>query len=130
MIINLSPKRLDVDEFTLVKEGNTLTINNVKFDFSRMVEGDRLPHEAVDSSWVVDEPVRVENGVLIITVVLPNPVNYSPEQAFPVPLVDVPDGPVALPQPLTEQQMLDKLAEERVSYEQSHDLGNEEEPAQ
>lgn len=128
MIIKLSPIRMDNAELTLVKEeGNSLIINNERFDFSRMVEGDRLPPEAVESYWVVDEPVRVENGQLIIVILFPNPANYSPEQAFPVPLVDVPNGPVALPQPLTEQQMLDKAAEEQASFEASHDLGIEEE---
>ena len=64
-----------------------------------MAAGDSLPAAAIASEWFVGSVENVA-GELEVTVWLPLPANYSPEQAFPVPLVNVPDGPVALPDPV------------------------------
>lgn len=98
MIINLSPQLRD-DTLSIIKSGNVLTINGEAFDFSPIQEGDTLPATAIDSPWFLDKVERKE-GELELTLLFPNPPNFSPEQAFPVPLVGVPDGPVKLPQPL------------------------------
>lgn len=98
MKIILSPQRRD-DTLTLEKQGDTLLVNGEAFDFSKVGEGDTLPREAIKSEWFVG-PVDKINGELILTVLLPNPWNYSQEQAFPKPLYDVPDGVVNLPAPL------------------------------
>lgn len=112
MKINLSPQRRD-DTLSMSRAGAVLTVNGEAFDFSAMSAGDTLPLGAVKSSWFVG-PVENVDGELEMTIILPLPFNYSPEQAFPQPLIDVPDGPVLLPQPLPEaqlRQVLDQLNE-------------------
>lgn len=106
MIIKLSPQRRD-DTLEVVKAGNVLTVNGEDFDFTPMGNGDTLPVAAITSIWFTAD-VEKADGELTLTLLFPNPWNYSPEQAFPVDLIDVPDGPVAFPQPLTEQQMRDR----------------------
>jgi len=101
MIIKLSPVRRD-DTLEVVKLGDILTINGEDFDFSAIGEGDTLPANAILSEWFASEVNRI-NGEIELTLILPNPVNHSPEQAFPIPLVDVPDGVVMLPQPLPDE---------------------------
>lgn len=100
MKIILSPQRRD-DTLKIRKRGPTLFINDEAFSFAKMKDGDTLPAEAIDSKWFAG-PVEMIGGELVITLILPNPWNYSQEQAFPVPIEDVQDGVVALPQPLPE----------------------------
>ncbi len=98
MMIKLSPQRRD-DTLHVVRTGDTLAVNGQVFDFARVAEGDTLPWAAIGSEWFAGDVERV-NGQLVLTLWLPNPWNYSPEQAFPVPLLDVPDGVVLFPAPL------------------------------
>ena len=100
MIIKLIPVRMD-DTLELFKSGDVLTVNGEEFDFSQVGEGDTLPASAITCKFFFGEVARV-NGELILSMQLPNPWNYSQEQAFPADLVDVPDGHVLLPQPLPE----------------------------
>lgn len=99
MKINLSPQRRD-DSLDITRAGGVITLNGEKFDFSQMADGDTLPASAVNSPWFVGQVDNVA-GELELTLILPLPSNYSPEQAFPEPLSITADGPVALPQPLT-----------------------------
>lgn len=98
MRINLTPQRRD-DTLEVIKNGDVLTVNGEDFDLSPIGEGDTLPASAVSSVWFFEKIDRI-NGELILTLFLPNPWNYSPQQAFPTPLTDVPDGEVMFPQPL------------------------------
>jgi hypothetical protein len=98
MIINLSPVRSD-EELAVVKQGDILIINGEAFDFSPMADGDTLPMDAIASPWFAG-PVDRVGSELQFTLLLPLPVNYSPEQAYPAALKDVPDGEIRLPQPL------------------------------
>jgi hypothetical protein len=100
MIIKLYPVRRD-DTLQVEKLGCVLTINGEKFDFSPMTEGSTLPRSAVSCEWL-NSDIEMDGGKLSLTLILPLPFNYSPDQAFPVDLVNVPDGPVAFPQPLPE----------------------------
>lgn len=100
MNIILSPQRRD-DNIEVIKLGDILTVNGEEFDFSPMGDGDTLPREAINSIWFVG-PVNRIGGELVVTLLFPNPWNYSPEQAFPSPLENVPDGPVAFPGPLPD----------------------------
>lgn len=102
MKIILSPQRRD-DTLEVIKNGDVLTVNGEDFDFSPIGEGDTLPRQAIYSMWFAGDVDRV-NGELTLTLLFPNPWNYSHEQAFPVPLENVPDGPVAFPQPLSEEE--------------------------
>lgn len=106
MRINLSPQLTD-KTLVVVKDGNTLVLNGERFDLSPMVEGSTLPSSAISSEWFAGD-IEMVDGEIIVTLILPNPVNYSPEQAFPEPLTSILDGPVALPQPLpaaTEEEV-------------------------
>lgn len=113
MLIYLSPQRRD-DTLEVVKSGNVLTVNGEDFDFTPMGEGDTLPSSAISSQWFLDNVDRI-NGELVLTLMLPLPANYSPEQAFPLPLLNVPDGLIAFPLPLSEAQMLAKQVEEQAN---------------
>lgn len=98
MHIYLSPQRRD-DTFSVSKSGDVLVVNGVYFDFSSVGEGDTLPLAAIKSMWFSGDAERT-NGELSVTLLFPNPWNYSQEQAFPQPLLNVPDGAVELPKPL------------------------------
>ena len=98
MIIKLFPQRRD-ETLSVFRAGNVLTVNGEVFDFASMPEGSTLPQAAISSIWF-DGDVDMHDGELTLTLLLPNPWNYSQEQAFPVPLVNVPNGLVKLPQPL------------------------------
>lgn len=100
MIIKLSPQRRD-DSLEVVKAGLILKINGEDFDFSAMPDGATLPLSAIKSGWFAGD-VEMISGELVVTLWLPNPANYSPEQAFPVDLMVVPDGQVMFPLPLPE----------------------------
>lgn len=100
MLIKLSPQRRD-DTLSAVKSGNTLTLNGEQFDFTQMGAGDTLPRSAITSEWIVSDIDNID-GELALTLLLPLPANFSPEQAFPVDLLNVPDGSVIFPQPLPD----------------------------
>ncbi|WP_077046628.1 hypothetical protein [Pseudomonas sp. KK4] len=103
MRINLSPQRRD-DTLEVIKTGDVLTVNGEDFDFSPIGNGDTLPASAIASEWFFDKVDRID-GELVLTLILPNPFNYSPEQAFPVPLENVPEGLVVFPGPLPELEV-------------------------
>ena len=98
MIINLYGVRNDLS-LELEKRGDTLVVNGEPFDFSRIGEGDTLPADAISSEFFTREVTRI-GGELIFHINLPNPVNYSPEQAFPSPVSIKANGAVNLPKPL------------------------------
>ena len=100
MKINLSPQRRD-DSLEVSRVGAMLTINGEAFDFSQMADGDTLPASAISSPWLAGQVDNV-GGELELTLILPLPANYSPQQAFPAPLVITADGPVVFPQPLPD----------------------------
>jgi hypothetical protein len=111
MIIKLSPVRTD-KTLTVIKSGSTLTVNGEIFDFSQMGDGDTLPSSAILSEWFAGD-IDKAGGELTLTLFFPNPWNYSPEQAFPVDLLNVPDGPVIFPQPLPDP-IIEAQAEDAV----------------
>lgn len=112
MKINLSPQSRDFG-LEVVRTGQSLNINGEIFDFSPMAEGDTLPAGAIDSIWFAG-PVEKRGGELELTLFLPLPVNFSPEQAFPQPLINVPDGPVVFPAPLPPAAKEEVIIEEGV----------------
>lgn len=98
MKIILVPQRRD-DTLQLIKQGSTLTINGEAFNFSNLEEGDILPLEAIACEWFAG-PVEMIDGVIVVTLILPNPWNYSQAQAFPVPISVTKNGLIELPKPL------------------------------
>lgn len=101
MIIKLNSVRSD-ETLSVAVFGDSLIVNGQSFDFSPLGEGDTLPRGAIKSPWFDGNVERVV-GQLIITLLLPIPSNYSPAQAFPADLVNVPDGPVIFPAPLPDE---------------------------
>ncbi|VVO80130.1 hypothetical protein PS870_01750 [Pseudomonas fluorescens] len=99
MIIKLAPQRRD-ESFEVTRSGDVLVVRGVSFDFSPIKEGDTLPRSAIKSEWFAGDVDRI-GGELVLTLLFPNPWNYSQEQAFPIPLVNVPNGLVRFPQPLS-----------------------------
>lgn len=100
MRIKLSPDANIAPNLSIVKAGETLIVNGESFDFSPMGNGDTLPVSAIASAWFRADVEKLEDGELVATIALPNGPNASFAQRFPEDLVNVPDGPVALPQPL------------------------------
>lgn len=100
MKIILSPQRRD-DTVTYQKAGDVLTVNGEVFDFSKVEEGDVLPKEAIKSEWFSGDVTRI-SGELQLSLILPNPWNYSQAQAFPAPLFITKNGLLNLPKPLPQ----------------------------
>jgi hypothetical protein len=96
MKIILSPQRRD-DTLTVTKQGDTLTINGISYDFTSIPEGATLPKEAVDCQWLASDVERI-NGVLTLTLLIPNTANASEAARFPQPLINPADGVLELPQ--------------------------------
>jgi len=95
MHITLSPQRRD-DNLTVIKQGDTLTINGAAYDFSGVSDGATLPKAATDCEWLASDVRRVD-GVLHMTLTLPNAADASEAARFPDPMVDPADGTLALP---------------------------------
>ncbi|MQT64485.1 hypothetical protein GHO42_15530 [Pseudomonas sp. FSL R10-0056] len=95
MKIFLSPQRRD-DTLSVVRRGDLLIVNDEPFDFPAVEEGDILPRSAIESDWFAGDVTRV-NGELELTLILPNPANFSQAQAFPVPLTITKMGQLSFP---------------------------------
>ena len=95
MLINLSPIR-DDRVLNITKQGETLTINGVPFDFSQLPDGATLPRGAIDCEWIVSDVNRI-NGEIELTILLPHGANASHEARFPEPINMTDDGQVVLP---------------------------------
>ena len=96
MIITLLPQRRE-DTLTLSKQGDTLNINGVGYDFSLLPEGGTLPAEAVGCEYVIG-PVERVDGEIQISLIFPHGAEASENVRFPQPIVVNTDGNVELPQ--------------------------------
>lgn len=109
MKLRMYPQRWDNEPYELVKLGDSVFINGEEFDFSSMLEGAELPANAIASKWFMSKMERID-GDIELTMLYPIPANYSPEQANPIFLVDLPDGVVVLPEPLPEPEQIQQAA--------------------
>ncbi|MDX0766836.1 hypothetical protein GOD36_33115 [Sinorhizobium medicae] len=98
MRINLSPQRRD-DAIEVSKAGDILTINGAPFDFSSLPEGATIPPGDVPCEWIAG-PIERVGGKLHLTLILPHGPGPSQGVAFPPPIIDPPDGVIALPSDL------------------------------
>ena len=96
MKITLSPQRRD-DTLTIIKQGDTLTINGTAYDFSVIPEGATLPKDATDCEWLTSDVERID-GVLHLTLLLPHGKDASQAARFPQPIINPVDGTLELPQ--------------------------------
>lgn len=95
MKIILSPQ-VRSDALEVHKAGDTLTINGETYDFSPLPDGAILPAAAVACEYVVGDVTR-QAGQLAITLRLPIEWNAPPAACFPKPIINPPDGVIALP---------------------------------
>lgn len=95
MKITFVPIRSD-KVLTLHRQGDILTINGESFDFAPLPDGATLPREAVDCPWL-SGPVERQQGALHLSILLPHGAAAPVAVRFPAPVLDPPDGPVALP---------------------------------
>ncbi|KGE01010.1 hypothetical protein [Rhizobium sp. YS-1r] len=95
MHISFSPMRRD-NTLAISKSGDILTINGEAFDFSGLPDGATIPAGEVPCDWIV-EPVERIGGDLRLTLILPHGADPSVDVAFPTPLINPPDGPLAIP---------------------------------
>ena len=101
MIITLSPIRSDAS-LTLTRQGDTLIINGVVYDFGPLAEGATLPREAIACDWLASDVTRI-GGTIHLTLILPHgqiPLNAPPEArvvTHPDPITVTTDGPIPLP---------------------------------
>ena len=95
MILKLSPQRRD-DTLTLSTTGDTLTINDVIYDFTPLADGSTLPKDAIGCEWICGDVSRI-NGEIELTILLPHGANASHEARFPEPINMINDGQVVLP---------------------------------
>ena len=105
MHIKLNPQRRD-DTLTVIKQGDTLSINGEAFDFSAIPEGATLPADAISSEFF-SGPVERIDGVLHLTMTLPHGADPVEAVAFPADIINPPDGEIELPknpEPVVEEQ--------------------------
>ena len=95
MKINLSPQRRD-ETLTVIKQGDTLTINGTAYDFSVIPDGATLPKDATDCAWLASDVERID-GVLHLTLLLPHGANASKAARFPQPIINPANGELELP---------------------------------
>ena len=95
MKISFVPQRND-NALTVSKAGDVLTINGEVFDFSSLPDGATLLDGDVPCEWITRPITRVE-GQLQLSLILPHGPNPSVEILLAPPLINPPDGPVAIP---------------------------------
>lgn len=95
MRVSFSPQRRE-GPLLVTKFGDILTINGEAFDLSILPDGATIPAGGVPCSWIAG-PVERIGGDLHLTLILPHGPNPSEAVAFPAPLVNPPDGALAIP---------------------------------
>lgn len=95
MLIQLSPQVRN-DSIVVVRAGDVLTINGTAYDFTPLPEGAVLPASAIDCEYVVGDVTR-RSGQIELTLLLPITWDASHAAAFPEPILNPPNGRIALP---------------------------------
>lgn len=96
MDIEFKPQRRE-DTVEYIKKGDSLFVNGKEFNFSPLLKNQTLPSSAIDCEYIVGTVSRDSEGNLTLQLILPNPLNFSQEQAFPEKLYNVKDGIVEQP---------------------------------
>ena len=96
MHITLSPQRQN-GSLVVSKQGDTLTINGVAFDFSVIPDGATLPASAVDCDYLTGNIERIAS-VLHLSLILPTGPDASQAANFPAPIINPANGVLELPQ--------------------------------
>lgn len=88
MKINLSPV-FSEDTISAFVNGDSITVNGLEFDFSKLPKGYELPASAIDSIHFVGRISRGLDSVIELTLRFPHPFNASEDMRFPKSLVCV-----------------------------------------
>lgn len=103
MRINLVPQRSS-DTLSVSKSGDVLTINGDRFDFSSVPDGATISAGSVPCALIVGPVDRID-GEIHLTLILPHGPDPSEAVAFPAPIINPPDGVIAVPfDPPTETE--------------------------
>jgi len=82
---------------TLVRSGDALIFNGTTFDFRPLPEGGLLFRAAINCYWIRSDVYRL-SGSLHMTILAPHASGDLPEDLWhPAPIINPPDGLVALP---------------------------------
>lgn len=98
MRLQLSPVFFMGQTLTVYKQGDSLTINGLTLDFTRLSEGATLPAAATGCPWIIAPVERVE-GDLVVKLLLPIPDDADHSARYPADIVAPADGKVSLPVP-------------------------------
>lgn len=103
MIIKLTPQEsYPPKQLAVWKNGEQFNINGLTVDLTHLEDGATLPAAAIDSPWLA-APIERVGGELILTLFLPNGPDSTEAERFPVDLLSVPNGRVALPGKLSDE---------------------------
>lgn len=80
----------------LVRAGDVLSIDGRDFDFTGLPEGAVLPASSIACDYIVG-PVTRQAGRVHISLRFPIAPDAPHEACWPAPIIDPPDGPIALP---------------------------------
>jgi len=114
MKITFHPARSDA-RLKLERQGDTLLVNDVAYDFSAVPEGASLPQAAVTGDWLADDVTRV-GGVLHLAVILPIGRDANKKSRFPAPVRLRQDGPVPLPTDKAKKRKSAKKPSQKSSH--------------
>ncbi len=103
MRLQLSPVFFMGQALTVYKQGDSLTINGLTLDFTRLPEGATLPASATGCPWIIAPVERVE-GELVVKLLLPIPDDADRAARYPGDIVAPADGRVELPVPEASEQ--------------------------
>lgn len=115
MHISFTPQRRE-GGLTVIKDGDKLHINGDLFSFISLPDGATIPAGEVPCEWITG-PVERIDGEIHLTLILPHGPNPSAAVAFPAPLVNPPDGELAIPfdppppEDATEEPVLEEPAD-------------------
>ena len=96
MYITLSPQ-IREDSLKASVVGDILTINDVSYDFTPLLEGSALPATAVDCKYIINSVTR-ENGAISLTLILPIKFDAPDGASFPQPINAIQDGVINFPE--------------------------------
>ena len=100
MQITFTPLRHDM-ALHLERQGDVLIVNGTSYDFSALPEGATLPRKAINCELLASDVLR-KQGRLYLTLILPFGADAPQQTRFPAPVIDPPDGVIALPSYMTE----------------------------
>lgn len=95
MKITFIPQRSD-KELIIIKNKDTLLINDESFDFSPLKDGEVLPYRSIDNDYITGDIKRI-NGTVELSIIMPHAYIPNSEIFDPISVLVEKDGIVELP---------------------------------